>query len=105
MGDEVAVAILTIVCGILFAYSIRVTTDWHEAAKKLMRLQFANPYAHLLGRTIEAKVYEGSDWEKMVVIAVSWRGAVCVRPVRDLATKGRWIPKYYAHERVREIQQ
>ena len=105
MYNEAALAILVIVCGILCVYAIRITNDWRVAAKRLMRLQFANPYAHLLGRTVEARVYEGSDWERMVVVAVSWRGAVCVRPERDLETMGRWIRKDLTPTRVREIEQ
>ena len=62
-----------------------------------------NPYAHLLGKEVEAKVYAASNWERVVVIAVSWRGAVCVRPVRDMQTKGRWIHKNVAPMRVREV--
>lgn len=60
-----------------------------------------NKHARLLGKEVEAKVYEGSEWERMVVVAVSWRGAVCVRPVHDLTTKGRWIHKSKAPGRVR----
>ena len=60
-------------------------------------------YAHLLGKTVEAKVYEGSKWERMVVVAVSWKGAVAVRPEWDLQTKARWIHKDKVPYRVREI--
>lgn len=62
-----------------------------------------NPYAHLLGKEVEAKVYEASNWERVVVVAVSWRGAVCVRPVRDMQAKGRWIHKDVAPMRVLEV--
>lgn len=62
-----------------------------------------NPYAHLLGKEVEAKVYAASNWERVVVVAVSWRGAVCVRPVRDMQTKGRWIHKDAAPMRVLEV--
>lgn len=62
-----------------------------------------NKYAHLLGRTVEAKVYEASSWERMVIVAVSWQGAVCVRPVRDMRTKGRWIRKNLVPSRIREL--
>ena len=95
--------ILAVVCGCLLVYSIRVTMDWNEAAERLMRSQFVNPYARLLGKTVEAKVYEGSDWERMVIIAVSWKGAVCVRRELDMVAPGRWIHKSKVPCRVREI--
>jgi hypothetical protein len=63
-----------------------------------------NQHAHLLGKQVDARVYEGSPWERMVVVAVSWRGAVCVRPVRDMQTKGRWIPKNLVPLRVMEVE-
>ena len=65
--------------------------------------QHLSPFAHLLGKTVEAKVYEASEWERMVVVAVSWQGAVCVRPEGDMRTKGRWIRKEVVPSRVREI--
>ena len=64
-----------------------------------------NPYAHLLGRVVEVKVYQASDWERMVVVAVSWHGAVCVRRVADMESRGRWIRKELAPDRVREIDE
>ena len=105
MSDDVAVAFLSIICVGLSVYAIRITVDWNEAAKKLMRLQFANQHARLLGKTVEAKVYEGSKWERMVVVAVSWKGAVAVRPEWDQEAKARWIHKDKAPYRVREIME
>ena len=105
MTDEsVAIVVLLVVCCVLFAWALRASSDWRAASRKLMRMQFANPYAHLLGKTVEAKVYEASEWERMVVVAVSWRGAVCVRPEHDLGTIGRWIKKDLTPTRVREVQ-
>ena len=69
----------------------------------LRELWTLNPYAHLLGKEVEARVYEGSTYERMVVVAVSWRGSVCVRPVRDMEAKGRWIPKNKVPLRVIEV--
>ena len=62
-----------------------------------------NVYAHLLGKTVLARVYEASEWERMVVVAVSWRGAVCVRPESDLQTVGRWIRKELVPYRIQEL--
>ena len=62
-----------------------------------------NPYAALLGAEVEARVYAESRWERMVVVAVSWRGAVAVRPRHDLATRARWIRAELVPDRVREV--
>lgn len=105
MTDEtVAIVVLLVVCCVLFAWALRASSDWRAASRKLMRMQFANPYAHLLGKTVEAKVYEASEWERMVVVAVSWKGAVAVRPEWDLQTKARWIHKSKVPDRVREAK-
>lgn len=64
-----------------------------------------NEHAHLLGRTVMAKVYEGSAWERMVVVAVSWKGAIAVRPEWDPEARARWIRKDVAPQRVREIDE
>ena len=101
---KVALAVLTFTCGALLIYARRITTDWHEAAERLERMQFTNKYAYLLGRTMEVKVYEGSKWERMVIVAVSWHGGVAVRPVRDPELKAHWIRKDLVPHRVREIE-
>lgn len=62
-----------------------------------------NPHAHLLGKVVEAKVYEASEWELMVVVAVGWHGAVCVRPLSDMRYGGRWIRSELAPSRIREV--
>lgn len=64
-----------------------------------------NEHARLLGRTVMAKVYEGSPWERMVVVAVSWKGAIAVRPEWDPEARARWIRKDVAPQRVREIDE
>ena len=63
----------------------------------------AYPYAELLGKEVEARVYEASRWERMIVVAVSWRGAVAVRPANDLETRARWIRADLVPDRVREV--
>lgn len=104
MTEKEIIAILAGACGILFVWAITTYNDYRQAAKRLERLQFCNKHAHLLGKTVEAKVYEGSNWERMVVVAVSWRGAVAVRPVWDLHAKSRWIQKHLVPQRVREVR-
>lgn len=62
-----------------------------------------NPHARLLGQVVEARIYEASDWERCVVVAVGWHGAVCLRREDNQGTPGRWIPSYLAASRVREV--
>lgn len=74
-----------------------------ELARRYAELASYNPHAHLLGKEVEARVYEGSRWERMVVVAVSWKGSVCVRYASDPEGRGRWIKKEFVSDRVREI--
>lgn len=84
---------------------------WKATAHELLKLNCVerelreglNPHAHLLGKIVEARVYEASDWEPMVVVAVSWKGAVCVRYANDPDGRGRWIKKQFVPYRVREV--
>ena len=96
---------LVVICGMLIVLLLVASVECKQAAKTIESLRYANPYARMLGQTVEARVYEGSKWERMVVVAVSWHGAVAVRPLSDLATKARWIHKSKVPTRVREIQQ
>lgn len=67
------------------------------------RMAMLNPHAHLLGRVVEARPHRRSDWVRCRVVAVSWKGAVCVRQMgRDVP--GRWIHKSLAPDRVRLIE-
>lgn len=84
---------------------------WKATAHELLKLNCVerelreglNPHAHLLGKIVEARVYEASDWERMVVVAVSWKGGVCVRYASDPDGRGRWIKKQLVPYRVREV--
>lgn len=62
---------------------------------------YRNPYARLLGQEVEVRKYEASGWERCVVTAVSWHGAVCVRRRND--AKGFWVDSERAPTHVREI--
>lgn len=100
-------------------YERDMTICWERTAKKAMgaadgwkdkydcikSVTPKNPYAHLLGKVVEAKVYEASSWERMVVVAVSWKGAVAVRRVSDPEGKARWIRKNQTRERVRMVDE
>ena len=101
--ETVAIITLAIIAAMSIIFALIANADYKDAAKRLESLQFTSPYARLLGRTVDAKVYEGSKWERMVVVAVSWRGAVAVRPVSDLSARARWIHKNHVPQRVREL--
>lgn len=104
MAHTVIEAILALTCVTLGAIAYVANRNYVDVAEELSRRQFASPYAHYLGRTVEAKVYPVSRWERMVVVAVSWRGAVAVRPEHDLNTRARWISADLAPTRVREAK-
>lgn len=104
MAHTVIEAILALACVTLGAIAYVANRNYVDVAEELSRKQFASPYAHYLGRTIEAKVYPVSRWERMVVVAVSWRGAVAVRPADDLNTHARWISADLVPSRVREVE-
>lgn len=72
-----------------------------ETTRFLVEMMPHNAYARFLGEEVLAKVYEQSDWERCVIVAVSWHGSVCVRLADDLACKGRWIRHGLTNGRVR----
>lgn len=74
------------------------------ANKTLIGFIPTNQYARYLGEEVMAKVYEASDLERCVIVAISWHGSVCVRPANDLATKGRWIHHAFARGRIKGIE-
>lgn len=82
----------------------RETKAMMGANKTLIGLIPTNQYARFLGEEVMAKVYEASDWERCVIVAISWHGSVCVRPADDLATKGRWIHHAFARGRIKGIE-
>lgn len=111
MDEQLAIGVLLCVCGVLFVWAMMVNADYRAASKALRaaaywskEMRMYSPYARYLGRVVEARVYEGSEWERMVVVAVSWHGGMCVRPCRDMELPGRWIEKTKVPERVREVQ-
>jgi hypothetical protein len=74
------------------------------ANKTLIGFIPTNQYARYLGEEVLAKVYEASDWERCVIVAISWHGSVCVRPANDLATNGRWIHHAFARGRIKGVE-
>jgi Flp pilus assembly protein TadG len=86
-----------------WARNARDVREWREAYADALRLLPRNANARLLGQTVEAKVYEASDWRQMVIVAVSWKGAVAVRPIDEPEACAKWIRKDLVAERVRDV--
>lgn len=90
----------------LVALTLALCVAWRRIDGRLSGIEgrmmrYRNPYAHLLGAEVEVRKYEASDWERCVVTAVSWHGAVCVRRQHD--AKGFWVDSERAPTHVREI--
>jgi len=66
-----------------------------------------NPYAHLLGAEVEVDKFGDGNWERCVVVAVSWKGGVRVRRVSEMDERGHgngfWMSKTVAPQRVRLV--
>lgn len=93
--------ILALVCLATQSLAMRsATRDAKEICKLVGEL---NPYAEMLGREVEAKKYDGSDWERYVVVAVSWHGSLCLRETGDPKRKGFWVHHDRAMTHVREV--
>ena len=60
-----------------------------------------NPYASWLGRECWVRPAGRDTWKRHVIVAVSWRGAVCVRDADALDQDGYWIKKQNVRWRLR----
>lgn len=84
----------------------RVLAECHETRRMVAESVPINPHAHLLGRVVEARKYEISDWERYIVCAVGWHGSVCLRDVDDPDRKGFWVHGAVAMpDRFREVDE
>lgn len=91
MGGIAAALACGLVCGAVIALA------WSQIVRGL-----ANPYGRWLERTCWVRPLSRPDrWRKCVVVAVSWRGAVCVREADKLDQDGYWIKKQNVEWRVR----
>lgn len=67
-----------------------------------------SPYAHLLGKAVMVKKYEASEWERCVVVCVSWKGGVKVRRINEMNGvshgNGFWIGSAETPKRVKEAE-
>ena len=70
-------------------------------AVTLIVISVINPYAWWLGKTCWVRPCGKATWAKHVIVAASWRGAVCVRDVRHMDEDGYWIKKQNVRWRVR----
>ncbi len=101
MTDKVVVGILVILASNITTYICATQIAKYDVMATIPKL--ANEHGRMLGRIVDAKMYEGSEWERAIVVAVGWRGAMCVRPMRDIGAHGRWIRKDLVPHRVREV--
>lgn len=60
-----------------------------------------NPYGAWLGRECWVRPTSRDTWKRHVIVAVSWRGAVCVRDAERISEDGYWIKKQNVKWRVR----
>ena len=92
---------LAFLSGCLLGYVIRSVALADPGAART-----SNPYAHLLGKVMEVRKYDASDWEPCVVVAVGWHGSVCVRRLCDIERPGFWVHNDRArtHLREREVE-
>ena len=64
-----------------------------------------NPHAHLLGQVVEARLYEGSDWERYIVVGVGWHGSLCIRRAAEPHGRGWWVKhSVLTADRFREVE-
>ena len=70
--------------------------------KKLYESGEPNVHSRLLGR--RCLVRKKGKWREHVIVAVSWKGALCVRDSRNDSGHGAyWVSKYEVPERVRMV--
>ena len=82
--------VLGFVVGILFGFVLG-TEDYNENA-------------YLLGKVVEAKRYEASDWERYLVVCVSWHGNLRLRPLGETDPRyAFWLDESKRATRLREI--
>ncbi len=60
-----------------------------------------SPYASWLGCECWVRPTSRDKWRKHVIVAVSWRGAVCVRDAERINEDGYWIKKQNVKWRMR----
>ena len=61
----------------------------------------ASPYGEWLGHTCWVHPIGVGEWREHVIVAVSWKGAICVKRSDRLDQDGYWIKHYNVPKRVR----
>lgn len=82
------------------------TMEWQLTAvrRDVAQIKAQNPFAHLLGKTVEYKKFEASDWQRGVVWCVGINGGLCIRDAEYLDVPGKWIHSDEVSRRVREVE-
>ena len=70
-------------------------------ARMMDELRGLNPHARWLGRRVLVHKYDACPWELATVVAVSHKGALCIR--RDTEEGSWWMKPSRVRERVREL--
>lgn len=78
--------------------------DVYACQIALQDLKADNPHARLLGKTVEYRKYEASDWQLGVVWCVGIHGGLCIRDADYLDAPGKWIKSDKVTSRVREVR-
>lgn len=92
--------VLAALCWMLLGAAIALGAVILRGRRKWTRAEPCE-YGALLGRRCMVRKGDGT-WRECVVIAVSWKGAMCVRNTADGSGRhGKWIPKESVPERVR----
>lgn len=84
--------------------TITAKASWAVAMERKAELERFNPHAWRLGGVVEARMHRRARWVRCDVVAVSWKGGVCVRPCDRPGAKGVWISKDMVGSRVREAE-
>ena len=92
---------LAFLSGCLLGFVARSVLESFEGA---IDRRVASPHAHMLGRLMEVRKYDASDWEPCVVVAVGWHGSVCVRRLCDIDRPGFWVHHDRAMTHLREVE-
>ena len=113
MNATTGCSMVLLACVACFVFSLaelsRVTDELRRATVEALRIcrlmEAPSPYARLLGRHVAAKKYESSEWERYVVVAVSWQGSLRLRKDSEVDRNGFWIHWDKVDTRVRTLDE
>lgn len=96
-------ALVAILMWRAWAALARVEGLLFHAHERLDRIDALSPHARMLGRVVEARKYEGYDWEPCMVVGVGWHGSLGLRKMSELDRRGFWVRHDRVATHVREI--